>query len=477
VAGDCNDNNANINPNAPEVCNGIDDDCDGMIDEGLTFTTYYVDNDGDGFGAGNGQSLCSNPGPGYSTVAGDCNDNNANINPNAPEVCNGIDDDCDGMVDSADPNHVDGTPPTITCASQATLNFNGETSIQIDGANSPVNFQIVANDNCGIAGTMISPNIISAAQVGQSVPVTITVTDGKGNTAQCVTTVNVSGLPAGWSAPANGVGCANGSNVNFNVGTGIWTVTSTNCFYGPPFTDDSEAFAQRSLCGDGSITARVTGINPLATGWAGVVMRESNAAGAKKVQLMTNLGSDHRREFRTATNGQAYPQQFPSQSRYWLRITRTGNQFTMFVSSNGINWFPVGTQNIAMTNCIEVGLIVTNYTANSTVTATFSNVGFSQQNPIASGQAQVQPTLGQVEFDVFPNPTSGELNLDLTQYIGRNVRIETYSLEGKLLRFTELDEVQNTLERLDLTGFQNGMYLVKVKSVGLPDVARRIIKQ
>jgi hypothetical protein len=78
---------------------------------------------------------------------------------------------------------------------------------------------------------------------------------------------------------------------------------------------------------------------------------------------------------------------------------------------------------------------------------------------------------------VFPNPTSGELNLDLTQYIGRSVRIETYSLEGKLLQFTELDEVQNTLERLDLKGFQNGMYLVKVKSAGLPEVARRVVKQ
>jgi hypothetical protein len=77
----------------------------------------------------------------------------------------------------------------------------------------------------------------------------------------------------------------------------------------------------------------------------------------------------------------------------------------------------------------------------------------------------------------IPNPTGGELNVDLTQYIGRSVRIETYSLEGKLLQFTELDEVQTTLERLDLKGFQNGMYLVKVKSAGLPDVTKRVVLQ
>ncbi|HRD82375.1 MAG TPA: T9SS type A sorting domain-containing protein, partial [Saprospiraceae bacterium] len=70
---------------------------------------------------------------------------------------------------------------------------------------------------------------------------------------------------------------------------------------------------------------------------------------------------------------------------------------------------------------------------------------------------------------------SGELNLDLSQYIGRSIRIETYSLEGKLLQFSEIEEVQNTLEHLDLKGFQSGMYLVKVKSAGLQDVTRRIV--
>jgi hypothetical protein len=358
-----------------------------------------------------------------------------------------------------------------------TLSFNGEPSIQIDGVNSPVNLQINANDNCGVANVSISPSTITATQVGQTVPVTITATDYKGNAAICVTNVVVAGLPAGWSAPINGIGCTNGSDVDFNIATGVWTLSSTNCFYGPPFTADSDAFAQRTLCGDGSITALVTGINPLANGWAGVVMRESTAAGAKKAQLVTNLSNLSRREFRTTTNGAAKLQQFPSQNRYWLRIVRTGNQFTMYVSPNGMAWSPVAGQLIVMQSCIEVGLVLTNYTSNSTVTGTFSNVGFSQVNPVSTGQAQEQATLGQVEFDVYPNPTSGELNLDLTQYIGRSVRIETYSLEGKLLQFSKLNEVQNPLERLDLKGFQDGMYLVKVKSDGLPDVTKRVVKQ
>lgn len=98
VAGDCNDSNDQINPDSPEICDGIDNDCVGGIDNGLTFVTYYVDADNDSFGTGTGQSLCANPGAGFATVAGDCNDNNNQIYPGAVEVLdNSIDENCDGV--------------------------------------------------------------------------------------------------------------------------------------------------------------------------------------------------------------------------------------------------------------------------------------------------------------------------------------------------------------------------------------------
>jgi PKD repeat protein len=74
--GDCNDNSSIVHPGAFEICNGADEDCDGSIDEGY-------DADGDG----------------YTSCGGDCNDNNAAIRPNAQETCNATDDDCDGSVD------------------------------------------------------------------------------------------------------------------------------------------------------------------------------------------------------------------------------------------------------------------------------------------------------------------------------------------------------------------------------------------
>ena len=96
---DCNDSNASLNSISAETCNGFDDDCDGVVDDGLTFVNYYADNDGDGFGAGTASNLCVNPGVGYVTNNTDCDDSNASLNSISAETCNGFDDDCDGVVD------------------------------------------------------------------------------------------------------------------------------------------------------------------------------------------------------------------------------------------------------------------------------------------------------------------------------------------------------------------------------------------
>jgi hypothetical protein len=90
-----------------EVCNGKDDDCDGAIDNGLTFMTYYLDADNDTYGnADNSTVACAAP-EGYvdnltddNTTAFDCDDNASDVNPGEEEVCDdGIDNNCDNKTD------------------------------------------------------------------------------------------------------------------------------------------------------------------------------------------------------------------------------------------------------------------------------------------------------------------------------------------------------------------------------------------
>jgi Putative metal-binding motif/Secretion system C-terminal sorting domain len=98
---DCNDADANINPGVTEICDGIDNNCSGIVDDNLPVFTYYADADNDSFGdpAVSKDTCQATPITGYVSNLLDCDDSNADIHPNATEVCDGIDNNCSGIVD------------------------------------------------------------------------------------------------------------------------------------------------------------------------------------------------------------------------------------------------------------------------------------------------------------------------------------------------------------------------------------------
>lgn len=108
VGGDCQDDDSKINPEATESCNGIDDDCNGQVDEKV-LNTYFLDADLDGYGSSILATLeaCAAP-KGYVDNSSDCDDLNAAINPSVKESCNAFDDDCNGKID-------DGLEGTAKC--------------------------------------------------------------------------------------------------------------------------------------------------------------------------------------------------------------------------------------------------------------------------------------------------------------------------------------------------------------------------
>lgn len=96
---DCNDNDNAMHPGASETCDGLDNDCNGAVDDSLPVFTYYLDHDNDGFGDPESPlDTCQEASlADYVDNALDCNDNDENSNPDGTEVPNNdIDEDCDG---------------------------------------------------------------------------------------------------------------------------------------------------------------------------------------------------------------------------------------------------------------------------------------------------------------------------------------------------------------------------------------------
>ena len=99
---DCADFDPTINADAKEVCDGVDNNCNGQVDEGVSITAYW-DRDRDGFGdAAKARRVCKLPEDGSET-AGDCDDTDPLVNPEAVEICDGVDNNCEGSIDEDAP--------------------------------------------------------------------------------------------------------------------------------------------------------------------------------------------------------------------------------------------------------------------------------------------------------------------------------------------------------------------------------------
>ena len=174
LGSDCNDADASIHAGAAEICDQIDNNCDGQIDEGDVCAPQCPDNDGDGFSTAGG--VCG---------TSDCNDADDDVHPGAEELCNGADDDCDGITDEGnvcdyyDDDDADGViNGEDNCMSVSNPNQEDfDDDNEGDACDTDIDGDLVLNasDNCpavpnGPIGCEIDPNIIGDSCVGVTDP-------------------------------------------------------------------------------------------------------------------------------------------------------------------------------------------------------------------------------------------------------------------------------------------------------------------
>ena len=105
---DCDDTQASVKPGGMELCDGIDTNCNGIMDDqdAQGCLVYYKDSDKDGFGQPTkSMCLCAAYAEYTTLSAGDCNDLVPAVFPGAVEYCNGFDDDCDAEIDEGSPSN------------------------------------------------------------------------------------------------------------------------------------------------------------------------------------------------------------------------------------------------------------------------------------------------------------------------------------------------------------------------------------
>ncbi len=143
---DCDDSNDTVYPSSNEICDGLDNDCDEDIDEGL-FLVYYLDVDLDGYGDEAFPVELCQPTEGYSSSIGDCNDADPTINPDSEEVCDGFDNDCDGFTDE---------DVLLTFYADNDGDGFGDSGTSIDACAQPVDF-VVNDQDCNDSLGTVNP--------------------------------------------------------------------------------------------------------------------------------------------------------------------------------------------------------------------------------------------------------------------------------------------------------------------------------
>jgi len=265
-----------------------------------------------------------------------------------------------------------------------------------------------------------------------------------------------------------GKACTQGSVVSSN---GVYTILAGGIdIYGK--TDEFH-YAFQNFAGNGMVMARV---NAPFTGdaWAkaGVMIRETRAAGAKHAMMVVTPGFGTSLQYRKA-NDDISANTTPGDGKkapYWVKIKRVGDVFTGYKSVDGNTWTPVGTVTIPMQPNVLIGICLTSHAGCSSTTAKFDNVIVSANPDYV--YTNVNQTYAS-DIQIFPNPTTngyvaitglkhGKAVVTITDFVGKLVYNKLLETNGDLI----LNEIL----------LSPGIYMIGIKNEGIVFNSKLIVQ-
>jgi hypothetical protein len=303
-----------------------------------------------------------------------------------------------------------------------------------DGATS-VNVTLTPIDDAVVdPDEVVTLNLAAAAayEIGSPASASLTIQDDEGPEPIQLpwTAQNVGSVGTGNGSSVTTGGGSNGSDRFSLVGSGTLNA---------PTSSDGFHFVSMPVTGDCEITARVVNNDSSSNSRrAGVMIRESNAAGSRHAAMLlrgTNSSTAAWFVYRSNTGGNSG--NIPGSNvaaPYWVRLLRSGNSFTSFISADGLTWTTVGTQSIAMGANPLVGLAVASGSTTAFNSAAFDNVVIKRNVVSISGMggsaAEGNPVIpSAITLSRGPNPPPTALNLSLV-LAGSAIAGSDYSLSG-----------------------------------------------
>ena len=262
-------------------------------------------------------------------------------------------------------------------------------------------------------------------------------------------------------------------------------------------SSDEFHYVYQSLSGDGEIIARVVSLdNTNQWAKAGVMMRNTLDANSAFVLMSMSpnpngQGPSYTLQQRN-TAGEAMAggnnigpvaAGFP----YYVRLVRQGNTFSGYASATNGNWSLLGSRTVAMGSTIYVGLAVTSHNDGVITQAVFEDVNVissslpSREATDTSSQnldVLIETNQGTEQaFALYPNPTTGEVNLNMTNFMGESLEVIVINSLSQIVYKANYNDKHTKNEILNLDSLSEGMYYIIISASGKKVVEPLIIKK